>query len=291
MPNNTVSDWSTTPASNTEVGGVDLAENSMRPRDVNNAIRTMMAQIATGIDNSEFGGVPQFHPATAAGPASLDFAEDTDNGTNKVTLKAPASIAADVDLTLPGTADTLVGRATTDTLTNKTLTTPTMTGPVVTTSAMDLQVGQIAFPATQNAAAGANTLDDYEEGTWTPGMTFGGSATGITYSTQTGYYVKVGRLVFFMGTITLTNNGSGTGAANITGLPFTSINVNAVANVTVNNYSNFSGLTFSAYGYVVLNTTTAALLQGGATANGVLTDTNITNTASFYFSGVYEAAA
>lgn len=49
MPNNTVSDWSTTPASNTEVGGVDLAENSMRPRDVNNAIRTVMAQIASGI--------------------------------------------------------------------------------------------------------------------------------------------------------------------------------------------------------------------------------------------------
>jgi hypothetical protein len=99
----------------------------MRPRDVNNAIRTMMAQIATGIDNSEFGGVPQFHPATAAGPASLDFAEDTDNGTNKVTLKAPASIAADVDVILPGTADTLVGRATTDTLTNKTLTSPIIT--------------------------------------------------------------------------------------------------------------------------------------------------------------------
>ena len=54
MPNNTVSDWSVTAASNTEVGGVDLAENTMRPRDVNNAIRTVMAQIATGIDNSEF---------------------------------------------------------------------------------------------------------------------------------------------------------------------------------------------------------------------------------------------
>lgn len=107
MPNNTVSDWSTTPASNTEVGGVDLAENSMRPRDVNNAIRTMMAQIATGIDNSEFGGVTQFTPASAAGPASLDFAEDTDNGTNKIRLTAPSSIASDKTATFQDITGTL----------------------------------------------------------------------------------------------------------------------------------------------------------------------------------------
>lgn len=107
MSKDTVSDWSTTAASNTDVGGVDLAENSMRPRDVNNAIRTMMAQIATGIDNSEFGGVPQFTPASASGPASLAFAEDTDNGTNKVTLIAPASIASDKTATFQDITGTL----------------------------------------------------------------------------------------------------------------------------------------------------------------------------------------
>lgn len=56
MSKDTVSDWSTTPASNTDVGGVDLAENSMRPRDVNNAIRTMMAQLKTFLG----GTVPGF---------------------------------------------------------------------------------------------------------------------------------------------------------------------------------------------------------------------------------------
>jgi len=100
MPNNTVSDWSVTPASNTEVGGVDLAENSMRPRDVNNAIRTMMAQIATGIDNSEFGSA-YFSPASASSAAYLDFREDTDNGTNRVRVIAPAAVAADRTFTLP----------------------------------------------------------------------------------------------------------------------------------------------------------------------------------------------
>lgn len=107
MSKDTVSAWDTTPANNTDVGGVDLAENSMRPRDVNNAIRTMMAQIATGIDNSEFGGVPQFTPASAAGPASLDFAEDTDNGTNRIRLIAPSSIASDKTATFQDITGTL----------------------------------------------------------------------------------------------------------------------------------------------------------------------------------------
>ena len=56
--------------------------------------------------------------ATSAG--FLEFFEDSDNGTNKVTLIGPAS-TADVTVTLPAAADTLVGKATTDTLTNKTI--------------------------------------------------------------------------------------------------------------------------------------------------------------------------
>jgi len=70
--------------------------------------------------------------ATSAG--YLEFFEDSDNGTNKVTLIGPAA-TADITLTLPATADTLVGKATTDTLTNKTLTTPTVTTPVINAGA------------------------------------------------------------------------------------------------------------------------------------------------------------
>lgn len=48
-----------------------------------------------------------FVPASSSAPASLAFAEDTDNGSHKITLKAPAAITADVDLTLPDGAGTV----------------------------------------------------------------------------------------------------------------------------------------------------------------------------------------
>lgn len=84
----------------------------------------------------------------------------------------------------------------------------------------------ITFPATQSASTDPNTLDDYEEGTWTPTITFGGAAVGVTYNTTggdatSGRYTKVGNKVSFTGWLNLTSKGSSTGPAVIAGLPFT----------------------------------------------------------------------
>jgi hypothetical protein len=69
--------------------------------------------------------------------------------------------------------------------------------------------------------AAANALDDYEEGTWTMGVTFDGAAAGVTTSSNTGTYTKIGRQVTVNGFLALTSKGSSTGRAKITGLPFT----------------------------------------------------------------------
>jgi hypothetical protein len=69
--------------------------------------------------------------------------------------------------------------------------------------------------------AAANALDDYEEGTWTMGVSFGGGSTGITYSTRTGRYTKVGNMVTVVGYIEMSNKGTSFDAARVTGLPFT----------------------------------------------------------------------
>ena len=73
--------------------------------------------------------------ATTAG--KILFKEGTNNGTNAVTLIGPAS-TADITLTLPATADTLVGKATTDTLTNKTLTSPRIGTAIFDTGGAEL---------------------------------------------------------------------------------------------------------------------------------------------------------
>jgi hypothetical protein len=79
----------------------------------------------------------------------------------------------------------------------------------------------ITFPATQSASSDANTLDDYEEGTWTPSFTLSsGSATATVAS---GSYVKIGRQV----SLTICLEFSVPIAASIedvTGLPFTAAN-------------------------------------------------------------------
>ena len=60
----------------------------------------------------------------------------------------------------------------------------------------------ITFPATQSASTNANTLDDYEEGTWTPGFT--GTVVGTL--TTDGKYTKIGNIVYWTATITATTS-------------------------------------------------------------------------------------
>jgi hypothetical protein len=65
-----------------------------------------------------------------------------------------------------------------------------------------------------------NKLDDYEEGTWSPTLSFGGGSTGIVYGTQSATYTKIGNVVNFAFRMYLTNKGSSTGHARVNGLPF-----------------------------------------------------------------------
>jgi len=83
----------------------------------------------------------------------------------------------------------------------------------------------ITFPATQSASSDANTLDDYEEGTFTPTWTRDGGNPSYTVSSGDtgGRYTKIGNLVtvsFEFRTSAISSNGSG--AWEISSLPFTS---------------------------------------------------------------------
>ncbi len=130
--------------------------------------------------------------------------------------------------------------------------------------------GQIKFPATQNPSANANTLDDYEEGTWTPTIGGTGGQSGQTYTVQQGDYVKIGKLVILHFNVTLSAKGTITSIAQIQGLPFT---VENVAGFTAGQGLGFwTGLT-SSFVYIsaipVVNTTTASLFGTTAAATGL----------------------
>ena len=89
----------------------------------------------------------------------------------------------------------------------------------VTTTGVTLTgTNGITFTATQTASADANTLDDYEEGTFTPSVI---SETGslTTVTSQSGTYVKIGRVVYFSLTFTISNIGTGSAALIVGNLP------------------------------------------------------------------------
>lgn len=82
----------------------------------------------------------------------------------------------------------------------------------------------ITFPATQSTSSDANTLDDYEEGTWTGAVVSSfGSFTGIDSFVQ-GTYTKIGNLVYVQGIFKASSAPAidpTVDRGNFSGLPFT----------------------------------------------------------------------
>lgn len=160
-----------------------------------------------------------------------------------------------------------------------------------------LSVGQTyttlnTFNAGVKLGTGQTTLSMYQEGTWTPALTFGGTANGLTYSAsggQIGRYIRIGTMVSLWGMIRLTAVGSSVGNALISGMPFASANVNfnrPPATIWPGLMS-FTGV----LGAINVNNTTDINLQ--VSNNGVTaaaTNTNFTNTSSIYLNYVYECA-
>jgi hypothetical protein len=70
--------------------------------------------------------------------------------------------------------------------------------------------------------AAANKLDDYEEGSWIPTISFGGASVGVEYDLQVGRYTKIGDLVTASCYMDLADSGTSTGNAVVDGLPFAS---------------------------------------------------------------------
>jgi hypothetical protein len=162
------------------------------------------------------------------------------SGGGSVTIAEPAT-ASNFTATLPAVTGTLV----------LTGTTPTLNG--------------ITFPATQVPSADANTLDDYEEGSWTPNISISGSTTGIVLAVTNGTYTKIGNCVTAKAYISISNKGSNTGGVNWINLPFNS-NSDANSYACVNQWTYNTAATITALrGYIGINSTAITINKDNTT--------------------------
>jgi hypothetical protein len=149
----------------------------------------------------------------------------------------------------------------------------------------------ITFPGTQSQSSNANTLDDYEEGSWTPNLAFNGSTTGITYIYRTGTYVKIGRQVTVWATVYLSSKGSATGDATFISLPYQPDQT--FYNEQHGCVGELNGVTFSGYleSRVGGTATVNIFQQISGSSFASLNNTSFTNSASMAFTVTYTTNA
>ena len=151
----------------------------------------------------------------------------------------------------------------------------------------------IDFSDTSDASGMSNELlDDYEEGSFTPVITFGGNSAGQGYHHQNGRYTKIGNRCYVTLYVQLNTKGSSTGTARIAGMPYTTANVANLyqhGSVWMNGW--VTGNTVPT-GYGEVNTTTFRLERQRAdgAGNGIsgMDETNLTNTTDIMISWHYQ---
>ena len=137
----------------------------------------------------------------------------------------------------------------------------------------------INFTANTPAAGmTSQLLNWYEEGTFTPTITFSGASVGITYSTQNGLYTRIGDVVHVIANVRLTSKGSSTGTANIAGLPYsqrTLTDGEAAISIQANNMA--STVITQVMGYVVSGSNTILFQRFSTGAAITLADADFAN--------------
>ncbi len=152
-------------------------------------------------------------------------------------------------------------------------------------------ITKVAFPAVQVPSADVNTLDDYEEGTWTPALS--ASSGSATYTTQAGEYIKIGQLVIASFNLVVNSINTLSGPLNLTGLPFTVKNTTGARAGGALRWTNAASSLYEVSVEAIENTTTAKLLctAGASTSTSSLADTNLGSGGQISGSIIYKASA
>ena len=139
--------------------------------------------------------------------------------------------------------------------------------------------------STGNATGTNGIFKKYEEGTFTPALSFGGSDLNTVYASREGHYTRIGNAVFVSIVLATSTKSTATGTATVSGLPFASSNTNLkgyaalatadVANITYTGMFNVR---------VANNATSATLIHNNGNA---LTDTAFASNSQMIITGCY----
>lgn len=233
----------------------------------------------TAIENDLIAGLP-----IARGGTGLTAAL----AANRIPYSTGSAFTSHANLTFDGSTFTTAALS---------ATTGTFSGALTPQALVDVSgasAGQVKFPGTQNASSDVNTLDDYEEGTWTPTIGGSGGQSGQAYSSQVGRYVKIGRLVTATFFVQLSTLGTITSNVQVKGLPFTAENVsNQLHSAAIGQFTNFTTSVVSVKGAMLPNTTAISILitTAAAVSNVNAAQADLSNTTAISGTISYVATA
>ena len=146
---------------------------------------------------------------------------------------------------------------------------------------------------TNNSGMTSETLDSYEEGTWTPYFTSEGVTNSFSsnlftsYGNQNGRYTKVGRHVFLTAFIELSGTTYANGGADnqnlgIAGLPFPTDNSQTYPSISVGWFNNWAGWSesYTPMGYIETNSSHIRMTYAGSNGIGRIKSNHVQTTSS-----------
>jgi hypothetical protein len=148
-----------------------------------------------------------------------------------------------------------------------------------------------AAVSTGTIGFGQDVLSYYQISTFTPGLTFGGTSTGMTFTQQEGAYVRIGHFVQAALRIRLSAKGSSVGAAVVNNLPFAAANIGVAFHPACAVYCAAMSTTVATqFQALVLNNTSTIFLSRMAAGAGTgLADTDFTDTSDIIINCMYRA--
>lgn len=305
--------YDATPANNTDVNGINVGEGCPAA-NINNALRQMMADTfrSVGFKGADYStsattsidvGIATGYFIDIAGVAGITGLGVCAAGTRRlIRFRSAQTLTHNAtSLILPGGAN--ITTASGDVAEFVSL----GGGNWVCIAYSKASGGPITLAPYQGAigASGAgvsglyfgssdDALDNYDEGTWTPTLIGASTAGTQTYSVQIGRYIRVGDLVWVLGSITLSaKDGATSGALRISGLPFAALAlIGGSTPIAIQNFGNFDLNAASGYYFPMANVQQGqsyiSLNEGGDNNSPqALTEADFGNASSIVVAGCY----